>query len=153
MTITQFGNDLDLKSGTFSLDDKLYSEQIQFVGRCLSDLIKRLNSGTRSYYSRPVSWPEFHIFIQASYSCGFVCCDADEYMDFGVRMHIPRVIEALTRDPEKVETLTLRQIRQVMHFILRSERWGDQGADTGGSAVWGLITSPLGNAIARKLGA
>lgn len=153
MKITQITNDPDLLSGTFSLDDKLYSEQIQFVGRCLRDLIKRLDSGARSYYSRPIIWPEFHMFIQASYSCGFVCRDADEHMEFGVRMHITRVIDALTQDTEKVEALTLRQIRQVLHFIMRSERWGDQGADIGGSAVWVLITSPLGDAIARRLGA
>lgn len=36
---------------------------------------------------------------------------------------------------------------------MRSERWGDGGAGTGGGAVWGLITSRLGNAIAHRLGA
>lgn len=151
--MTKITSDPDLLSGTFSLDDKLYSEQIEFVGRCLRDLIKRLKSDACSYYSRPNGWPEFRMFIQASYSCGFVCGDADEYMEFGVRMHIHRVIDQLTRDTEKVEALSLRQIRQIMHFIMRSERWGDQGADTGGGAVWALITSPLGDAIARRLGA
>ena len=72
-------------------------------------------------------------------------------MDDDTRTPIRELIETLKRDPSPVEGMSLREIRQIIHFIMRDERWGDQGQDTGGGAVWGLITSPLGNAIANRL--
>lgn len=62
-------------------------------------------------------------------------------------------IKTLKRSPAGLEQLSLRDLRRIVHYIMRSERWGDGGCDTGGGAVWDLITSRLGDALARRLGA
>lgn len=145
--------DGDIRKESFSLSDKLTSDQVQFVARRLHELIVRQETHSRSDRIVPREWQEWHIFIQAAYSCGFVCPDAGEQMDNSERTPIRELIETLKRDPRRVERMSLRELRQVIHFIMRDERWGDQGQDTGGGAIWGLITSPLGEAIARRLGA
>lgn len=66
---------------------------------------------------------------------------------------VPDFIRNLERNLGRVDSLSLRDLRRIMHYIMRSERWGDGGAGTGGGAVWGLITSRLGDAIAQRLGA
>jgi hypothetical protein len=66
---------------------------------------------------------------------------------------VPEFMRRLEADRKLVETLCLRDLRRILHFMMRSERWGDGGADTDGGAVWGLITSRLGEAMTRRLGA
>ena len=145
--------DGDIRKENFSLSDKLTSEQVRFLAGRLHDLISRQETNSRAYFVKPTEWKEWHIFIQAAYACGFVCHDAGEHMDNPERTPIRELIDTLKRDPCRVERMNLRDLRQIIHFIMRDERWGDQGQDTGGGAVWGLITSPLGEAIARRLGA
>ena len=69
------------------------------------------------------------------------------------RTPVLEFIRRLEGDVGQVEGLSLGDLRKVLHYIMRSERWGDGGAGTGGGAVWRLITSRLGDAIARRLGA
>ena len=145
--------DTDIRKENFSLSDKLTSDQVQFVARRLRDLIVRQETNSPSDRVKPTQWQEWQIFIEAAYACGFVCQDAGEQMDDSEHTPIREFIEALKRDPSRVERMSLRELRQVIHFIMRDERWGDQGKDTGGGAVWGLITSPIGEAIAQRLGA
>lgn len=93
------------------------------------------------------------MFIDTTYACGFVCGDAGTDMGDGLKTPVAEVIETLTRDPAQLEELSLRDLRRIVHYIMRSERWSDGGCDTGGGAVWKLITSRLGDALARRLGA
>lgn len=144
--------DRDIRKQNFSLNDKLTLEQVQFVARRFSELISRQKESSASDGVKPTSWQEWRIFIEAAYACGFVCRDAGERMHDDARTPIRELIETLKRDPSPVEDMSLREIRQIIHFNMRDERWGDQSQDTGGGAVWGLITSPLGNAIVRRLG-
>ncbi|MCR9061923.1 MAG: hypothetical protein NXI02_31665 [Rhodobacteraceae bacterium] len=145
--------DPDFRGGLLTLDDKLTMDQIRFVGSRLRDLIQRYEIASRDERLRPIEWLEWSAFIDATYACGFVCGDAGE--DMGDREQTPvyKFIRKLEVDVGLVETLCLRDLRRILHYIMRSERWGDGGAGTGGGAVWGLITSRLGNAIACRLGA
>lgn len=143
--------DRDIRQQNFSLNDKLTLEQVQFVAQRLSDLVARQKTSYASDVIKPISWQEWRLFIEAAYACGFVCRDAGEHMDDDARTPIKELIETLKRDSSPVVDMSLRELRQIIHFIMRDERWSDQGQDTGGGAVWGVIASPLGSAIARRL--
>ncbi|PUB10557.1 hypothetical protein DFP92_1187 [Yoonia sediminilitoris] len=146
-------NDPDVRQNMLSLDEKLTKDQVEYVGRMLRKLITQLEKKRYSEPLRPVEWEQWNNFILSTYACGFVCCDGGETMDDRAQTPISQVIRALQEDPKPVEGFSLRELRQIIHFIIRSERWGDAGAETGGGAVWGLIDTSLGDAIARRLGA
>lgn len=137
----------------FSLDDKLTIEQVRFVAVRLRDLIVRNENASRDERLRPIEWSEWSGFIDAAYSRGFVCSDATDEMGDRERTPVSVFIHRLEGDVRQVESLSLRDLRRILHYIMRSERWADGGADTGGGAVWQLINSRLGDAIARRLGA
>lgn len=146
-------SDPDIRQEAFNLDEKLTQQQVGFVAEKLRDLISRLERCPRSERMNPTVWPEWQGFIDATYSCGFVCSNAGEHLDDDDGTPIMNFIALLEREPGRIDRLNLRELRQIIHYIIRSERWGDAGASTGGGAVWNLITSPLGDAIARRLGA
>ncbi|MFY0624124.1 MAG: hypothetical protein JXQ89_20765 [Pelagimonas sp.] len=145
--------DPDIRHGLFSLEDQLTVEQVRFVGARLRDLLVRYETATRDERLRPIDWAEWSVFIDAAYSCGFVCSDGGEDMGDREKTPVPEFMQQLERDLGRVDTLSLRDMRRILHFVMRSERWGDGGAGTGGGAVWGLIRSRLGDVIARRLGA
>jgi hypothetical protein len=146
-------NDPDIREGLFSLEEKLTIQQVRFVGTRLRDLLVRYEHASRDERLQPIEWVEWSTFIDATYSCGFVCHDGGEDMGDREKTPVPEFMLWLDRDLGRVDTLCLRDLRRILHYIMRSERWGDSGASTGGGAVWGLITSRLGDAIARRLGA
>jgi hypothetical protein len=146
-------HDPDIRQGVFRLDEQLTLEQIRFVGGKLRDLIRRHKASSREERSRPIDWPEWHDFIEAAYACGFVCGDAGEDMGDEKNTPVSEKIRTLKNSPAGLEQLSLRDLRRIVHYIMRSERWADGGCDTGGGAVWDLITSRLGDALARRLGA
>ena len=146
-------HDPDIRQGVFRLDDQLTLQQIRFVGVKLRELIRRRETSSRDEFQRPIDWPEWHAFIDAAYACGFVCGDAGEDMGEELKTPISEKIHTLKRAPAGLDQLSLRDLRRLVHYIMRSERWGDSGCDTGGGAVWDLITSRLGDALARRLGA
>lgn len=146
-------NDPDIREGLFSLEEKLTIQQVRFVGTRLRDLLVRNEHASRDERLQPIEWVEWSAFIDATYSCGFVCHDGGENMGDREKTPLPEFMRWLERDLGRVDTLCLRDLRRILHYIMRSERWGDGGAGTGGGAVWGLITSRLGDAIARRLGA
>lgn len=145
--------DPDIRHGLFSLEDQLTVEQVRFVGARLRDLLVRYETATRDERLRPIDWAEWSVFIDAAYSCGFVCRDGGEDMGDREKTPVPEFMRRLERDLGRVDTLSLRDMRRILHYVMRSERWGDGGAGTGGGAVWGLITSRLSDVIARRLGA
>ena len=146
-------HDPDIRQGVFRLDEPLTLQQIRFVGGKLRELIRRNETSSRDERLRPIDWPEWHAFIDAAYACGFVCGDAGEDMGDELKTPVSEKIKTLKRSPAGLEQLSLRDLRRIVHYIMRSERWGDGGCDTGGGAVWDLITSRLGDALARRLGA
>ena len=143
-------NDPDIREAPFSLEEKLTIQQVRFVAARLRDLLIRYDTATRDERAQPIEWSAF---IDAAYTCGFVCRDAGEDMGDPEKTPVPEFIRRLEDNLGRVDRLSLRDLRRIMHYIMRSERWGDGGAGTGGGAVWGLITSRLGDAIARRLGA
>lgn len=145
--------DPDIRQGAFSLDEKLTLQQIRFVAQKLQDLVNKYVLSSRGERMHPTEWLEWDAFIDAAYACGFVCSDAGDDMGDDAQTPVSALISRLQQDPRRVEALTLRELRRILHYIIRSERWGDAGAETGGGAVWGLITSRLGGAIASRLGA
>lgn len=145
-------NDPDIRQGAFSLDEKLTIQQVRFVGARLRDLLVRYQDATRDERVRPIDWPEWSAFIDAAYSCGFVCSDGGDHMGDRAQTPVSEFMHSLEADLSRVENLSLRDLRKILHYVMRSERWGDGGADTGGGAVWRLITSRLGDAVARRLG-
>lgn len=146
-------NDPDIREGLFGLEEKLTIQQVRFVAARLRDLLIRYDPATRSERTQPIEWAEWSDFIDAAYSCGFVSHDAGQDMGDPEKTPVPDFIRNLERNLGRVDSLSLRDLRRIMHYIMRSERWGDGGAGTGGGAVWGLITSRLGDAIAHRLGA
>lgn len=146
-------NDPDIREGLFSLQEKLTIQQVRFVGTRLRDLLVRYEHASRDERLQPIEWVEWSAFIDACYACGFVCHDGGEDMGDREKTPVSEFMRWLERDLGRVDTLGLRDLRRILHYIMRSERWGDGGAGTGGGAVWGLITSRLGDAIAHRLGA
>lgn len=146
-------NDPDIRDALFSLEEKLTIQQVRFVGARLRDLLIRYDTASRDERRQPIEWAEWSAFIDAAYSCGFVCRDGGEDMGDREKTPVPEFMRRLEGDLGLVDTLCLRDLRRIVHYIMRSERWGDGGMGTGGGAVWGLITSRLGDAIARRLGA
>lgn len=146
-------NDPDIREGLFGLQEKLTIQQVRFMGARLRDLLVRYENASRDERLRPIEWAEWSAFIDAAYSCGFVCHDGGEDMGHPEKTPLAEFMRRLEGDLGLVETLCLHDLRRILHYIMRSERWGDGGVGSGGGAVWGLITSRLGNAIARRLGA
>lgn len=73
-------NDPDIREGLFGLEEKLTIQQVRFVGERLRDLIVRYENASRDERLQPIEWKEWSAFIDAAYSCGFVCHDGGEDM-------------------------------------------------------------------------
>ena len=146
-------NDPDIRDDLFGLEEKLTIQQVRFVGERLRDLLNRYNTAPREERAKPKEWAEWSTFINAAYSCGFVGHDGGEHMGDREGAPVPEFMRRLEGDLGLVDTLCLRDLRRILHYVMRSERWGDGGADKGGGALWGLITSRLGEAIAHRLAA
>ena len=146
-------HDPDIREGLFGLEEKLTIQQVRFVAARLRDLLVRHDTDSRGERTQPIAWAEWSAFIDAAYSCGFVCHDAGEDMGDPEKTPVPEFMRRLEGNLGRVDRLSLRDLRRIIHYIMRSARWGDGGAGTGGGAVWRLITSRLGDAIARRLGA
>ena len=146
-------NDQDIREGLFGLEEKLPIQQVRFVGARLRDLIVRYENASCDERLQPIEWKEWSAFIDAAYSCGFVCHDGGEDMGDRKKTPVPEFMRRLESDLGQVDTLDLCDLRRILHYIMRSERRGDAGTGKGGDAVWGLITWRLGDAFARRLGA
>lgn len=144
--------DAQIREDFVSLDEKLTRAQVAFFGRTLRDLIERVPKNTSAPRLKPTGWREWKLFHDAAYVCGFVCRDATDQIDWRGQTSVSEFMRWLERDPARIAELSLREVRQIIHFIIRSERWADAGGPKGGGAIWSLITSPLGDALAKRLG-
>ncbi len=73
-------NDPDIREALFSLEEKLTIQQVRFVAERLRDLLTRYRTASRDQRAKPIEWAEWSAFIDAAYSCGFVCRDGGEDM-------------------------------------------------------------------------
>ncbi len=60
--------------------------------------------------------PEYNLFVEGAYACGFVCTDGKSEGDLDMVNSRPREVVASWSFPE---------LRQYVHFLLRSEKWAD----------------------------
>lgn len=80
----------------------------------------------------------YMLFINGAYACGFVMRDA---------MPDNPLAESTDEPDTAVRTLDFMQLRQLMHFLLRHERWSDGYV----SPVLNALANGLLPAIADKL--
>lgn len=133
----------------FSINDKLTIDQVVTIAPALWKLHDKVNKNLDT--SAPVQWPEWNGFITLAYENGFVCRDVSDLKDDVDRTTIYDFIEQLKRDQDQVDELTLREIRQVIHYIVRSERWGDGGGPNGAGTLYSFITSGLADRFGNRL--
>jgi len=137
-------DDPDFKSGSsaISIEEKLNTEQVGLMRWALQCLIeKHLAFDGRG---RPVDWTEWKLFLSAGYGCGFVCNDLDAEEGHTV---FSQVLDTSSSG----EQLTVRQLRALFHYIIRSERWGDMGGDRGGNTLWVFLESDAAKAVRNRL--
>ena len=128
-----------------SLTDRLSVDQILDMAKLLGQLHDRFVKDD----TKPVAWPEWQSFMRMSYDLGFVCRDATDRMDDGTPTG--DFINAMIADRTMMNALSLRQTRQVIHYIVRSERHGDGGGDRGAGTLDKFVENGLAEAFAGRL--
>ncbi|MEP4988264.1 MAG: hypothetical protein ABJV68_11295 [Paracoccaceae bacterium] len=136
--------DLDIKPvGSFlSVFDPVSAEQVQLMRWALQCLIEKYQAFDGR--SRPVDWSEWKLFLSAGYACGFVCNDLDAEEGH-------RIFRNLLKAPSEAQHLTVRKLRALVHYIIRSERWGDMGGDRGGNTLMVFLESDAAEAVRNRL--
>jgi hypothetical protein len=132
-----------------ALIDKLSIDQILEMAKLLGQLHDRNLKDGQVSGSKPVSWDEWQAFMIMAYDLGFVCRDAGYQMDDGTPTG--DFINLMIADKALVKSLTLRKIRQVIHYIVRSERHGDAGGDRGAGTLYNFVENGLADAFAGRL--
>ena len=132
--------DLDIKPvcSSTSIFDPVSADQIRLMRWALQSLIEKYQAFNG--HGRPVDWTEWKLFLSAGYGCGFVCNDLDAEEGHTV---FRQVLETSSFG----EQLTVRQLRVLFHYIIRSERWGDMGGDRGGNTLWVFLESDAAEAV------
>lgn len=122
----------------FRKRNRLKARQIEFVVL----LMRELSVAWREQRSsRPLSaLPEYNRFVLGAYACGFVCQDLPPR---GPKSLGDDFADATARSGE-IAKLPLQDIRQLVHFLIRRERWNiemvdEQEGTIRGSLEWGLI--------------
>jgi hypothetical protein len=115
----------------------IFSQVLQLLDSCA----KSNRRGT----DRPVDWPEWRLFYQAAYACGFVCAFPETPADY--QSSFMRIVSG----EDDITILDLRRIRLAMTFMIRSERSLDSGADTGGGALWTMLQSGKTQELCERL--
>ena len=145
-------NDAGIREAAFSLEEKLTIQQVRIVSARLRNLLVWHETASCSTRLRPIKWSEWSNFVDAAYSCGFVCNDSAEGMGDWRKTLVPEFNRRLEGDLGTIQALCLRNLRRILNGIVRIARWSDGGVGTGGAAVWVLITSRLGDAVEGRLG-
>lgn len=134
-----------------SLNDKLTVEQVSAMREALLKLHDTYHDMRKRSSVKAPDRQEMDRFIDRSYELGFVCCDGSDRMDDADKTPVSAFIRILEQHPNLVQSMTLREIRQVTHFLLRSERFGDGGAAYGSGILIQFSKSGLAVAIAERL--
>lgn len=130
------------ENASVSIEDKISTDQLQLMRWALQSLIEKYQAFNGR--GRPVDWAEWKLLISAGYVCGFVCNDLDA--DEG-----HTVFRQVLDTASVGEQLTVRQLRALFHYIIRSERWGDAGGDKGGRTLWLFLGSDAAEAVYNRL--
>ena len=146
-------HDPDVREALFSLEDELTIKQVRFMAARSRGWPVRYDTAAQDEGLRPIGCPEGAAFIAAACSPGFVCRHAWEDMADRERPPVSASARRRVGGPGRIDGLVLRVLREVLHHIMRHGPWDDGGAETGGGAIWHLMTSRPGEAIAQRLGA
>jgi hypothetical protein len=92
---------------------------------------------------RPVDWSEWKCFLSGACACGFVVRDGEEREGYPL-------YERLKHTPETAKEMSLYDLKCLIHYVVRSERWGDAGGDFGGNTLWQFITSRGGQKVVER---
>lgn len=123
----------------------------EFQARTLALLIDTIERAALRHFNVPAAsrlpvaryeeffaLPEYRLFIEGSYACGFVCKD---FSPEGP------VVERPQRAEEAVNAWTFFELRHQVHTLLRSERW----ADGYSSPIVESLTQGALSAMSRRL--
>lgn len=104
-----------------SVREDITFEQAQFFISLIRDLEAAWHANPEGCLNK---LPEYGRFLSGAYACGFVCRDirpdevADEYWAF-------------MREPDRLRSASFDILRRMVHFMLRAERWNDEGESGG----------------------
>lgn len=132
------------QADTPKLDDPMREDLVRVFAQSLRLLARRAESKRKSA-DAPRYWDEWDLFHRVAYASGFVCNVPDDCP--GYEASFRNIIGGV----DMVSALGLDRIRLAMTFMMRSERWGDSGNDTGGGAVWSLLRSGRAGEISDRL--
>ncbi|MFG6517828.1 hypothetical protein ACGYLX_10240 [Sulfitobacter sp. 1A13496] len=131
-----------IDNASLSIEDKISTDQLQLMRWALQCLIEKYQAFNGR--GRPVDWTEWKLFLQAGYVCGFVCNDLNAEEGH-------RIFRNLLEVPSDAEHLTVRKLRALVHYIIRSERWGDAGGDKGAITLWEFLESDAAKRVCERL--
>lgn len=94
---------------------------------------------------KPIAWTEWNELVHGAYDLGFVSPEISATLELG------SLVQRAIQVPSSVASLELEQLRQIVHFLVRSERWGDMDSETGGGPLWDALCSGTLKAIADQL--
>ena len=135
----------------FSLDDKLTIAQVSAMGKALWNLNNTYHDMAKSTAGGAPDRQEMDRFLDQCYKLGFVCRDGSDRLNDPDKKRIDDFIRVLEQDLNLVSSLSLREIRQVTHFLARSERFGDSGGEYGSGIIIYFAQSGLAAAFAIRL--
>ncbi len=136
------------KSGTisnalFSKRSRLHREQVDYVFRLLDLLeekacrhfqVKAIDMVPMEKHREFTDLETYGLFIGAAYACGFVTRDGT------TSNPLEKCQDNLTHS---VAQLSLPELRQLMHFIVRKERWDD--------GYWSTVLEHLKNGVLQAV--
>jgi hypothetical protein len=124
-----------------SIDDPVTLSQCWFLANKIDELNSVLvKSGQTDFAFQP----EYFRFLEAANVCGFVCNDIYP-PDAKV------VFDHFLTDPDDVINAEFSDLKQVVHFIVRSEHWGSAGGEIGAGALFKSLEVGLLQIIGKKL--
>ncbi|WP_341223960.1 hypothetical protein [Loktanella salsilacus] len=135
----------------FSLDDKLTIAQVSAMGEALWNLNNTYHDLARLAVDRIPGRQEMDRFLNQCYKLGFVCRDGSDRLNDPDKTRIDDFIRVLEQDLNLVSSLNLCEIRQVTHFLARSEKFGDSGGEYGSGIIIYFAQSGLAAAFAKRL--
>jgi hypothetical protein len=149
--ITRDEGQMVTSDSSFSLNDKLNVEQVLTMGDALWKLHDTYHVMAKSTADGTPDRKEMDRFLDQCYKLGFVCRDGSDRMINPDKTGIDDFIKVLEQDLNLVSSLSLREIRQVTHFLARSERWGDSGGEYGSGIIIYFAQSGLAAAFSKRL--